>query len=236
MLVCKDVFMKAYILFLIFIMLCSGCIISPKNDGDAGSYTVSVREDTIYSFQGGGGIFVLHLEPESDFEGDVGVSVYANNKFNSTIYNTNLTREKPTCEIVVKPVNNMKTGEYPVSVICRHADKSKTVFLNVVVQTHRAPVTTPPELPSTFIEWLGINCPELNIDENQSWFGFYATNSIPGAPAKKIFLCPEWEIYLKTISYPPFTIAYSLRKRYEYRIEKIIEEKNGSFQIVNNGN
>jgi hypothetical protein len=63
--------MKLSFFSLLPVVLFFGCITSPGHDSDSGAYTVSIRENTVYSFRGGGGIFVLNLEPESDFEGDV---------------------------------------------------------------------------------------------------------------------------------------------------------------------
>lgn len=220
---------KDHIYFIILLLL-PCCIFD--SDHDAGSYSISVREYEIYTQQGGRGIFVLGIEPGGDFEGDVDVSVCTYTYLNCH-YNYTLTPEKPVCEIMIKPEYFIEAKEYPVIVHFKHGDKTKKISLKVIVQKNREPFDGGSTYLDIFLGWAEKKYPELPVDINQGWSGFFANNSsLDGGSGKMIYLCDDWELSVELMSYPPFTTTYSLRKRSEYDIKMVVNETHEIFQVV----
>jgi hypothetical protein len=127
----------------------------------------------------------------------------------------------------------MKAGEYPVSVIHRHNGRSKAIALTAIVQVPEPYWATPPQWPADYFVWLENNYPDVNVDSQKGWFGFYSVNFIPdGTPNNRVFLCEEWELNIAKMGYPFFSSIYYLRKRNQYSAEIIIEETKGIFETA----
>ena len=105
-------------------------IIDPV-ENDMGDYTLVSKFDSIRSYPLGGGNFVLYIQPDASFKGEVKFSIEADPKLNATLNKTTLTSKNNVIELTINPVASVDIKDYPITVKATHNNIEKKKYLNV---------------------------------------------------------------------------------------------------------
>ncbi|MEI6090656.1 MAG: hypothetical protein WCR42_09410 [bacterium] len=92
---------------------------------DAGNYQIIPKYDSVRTYAGGGGIYVVRISPSAGFEGTVKLKLEADPKLNALLMKTTLTKNDTIAEIVIKPSSAIEIKAYTFNLVCSHANSEK---------------------------------------------------------------------------------------------------------------
>ncbi len=219
-----------FVLIAWLLTVMAGCLFSDSKNGgssggrDRGSYSLAVSQTSCVTYPGGGGIFLIQLLPDSLFAGDVRLNLTAAPELNAELYRESIDRDKPVSEIVVKPDSTMAMGDYALNLSHAHGDTSAAVEFTVKLDEGdyrglypRGHLTD--ILPEEFLVWMVENYPELEIEDEDSWYRYC------NRPYNSwTYVSTEW--HLGTIWYlslPSRTKHFMLRRRGDYKRMVVLE-------------
>jgi hypothetical protein len=79
---------------------------------DVGSFTFEAKYDSIRAYGGGGGVFIVRIDPGPDFQGEVTLSVKADKKMRAELTRKSLTSANPVTELLIKPTRSVDSDFY----------------------------------------------------------------------------------------------------------------------------
>ena len=195
---------------------------------DKGNYVLEADPDSLVSYSGGGGLFVLSLVPGQTFDGKVVLSLVADPRLNAELRTTILTRNNPVTDVTIRPDTLTPPTIFNIAVLALHAGVADTIHLGVSTLVDASPWGELEDKGGTyaalrreeFVEWLQSAHPELGIRVGQDWFGY---NRQPGnwegdlyvGGGIWVFLNPIWEMQIRSIVIPRSPFWMLLRKRDE---------------------
>lgn len=100
---------------------------------DKGEFTLSAKYKFIRSYPDGGGIFVISIATNSEFEGLVQLSVESDNYIDAELSKTELTISDKIADILIKPSKNSSIDTHKVIVKAKHSGIEKRLELFVDV-------------------------------------------------------------------------------------------------------
>ena len=133
--------MKLVPLLLLAVVI-AGCPWIPPNDPtqpDQGSYALAATYDSIRSYPGGGGIYVLRLTPLVGFQGTVQLRVEADSSLGASVTMRSLIASRKIAEVLLAPKADAVPGRYTVTVISTHAGAERRLRLLVNVMEWTGP-------------------------------------------------------------------------------------------------
>ena len=102
--------------------------VSPPT-GDSGDYLLTSTYDSIRSYPGGGGIFLVHMEPDTAFSGTIRLRRDCDVSLKATHSKTVLTASDNVVELLLSPSGSISTARYPITVVATHAKQEKRLDL-----------------------------------------------------------------------------------------------------------
>ncbi|HPI20021.1 MAG TPA: hypothetical protein PKY56_06580 [Candidatus Kapabacteria bacterium] len=103
--------------------------ISPNDD--KGSFELSAKYESIKSYPGGGGIFILNITPGVDFSGSVKIKLNTDSVLNAKLVNTVLNNANQLTEILIQPTEGAEVKNYSIEIIATHSGIEKKTSVNV---------------------------------------------------------------------------------------------------------
>jgi hypothetical protein len=155
-----SVSIKAMILF--FSILILGCEKDNPIEPDDGDYTLSVKYDSIRSYPGGGGIFVLSVKTDTGFTGIIKLSLQADIRLNAEFTESELDNVKGISNIELAPAADLAPGTYPIRLTARHNGMEKIKELKVIVYEWDGNIVDALDKLLPFKSWLQANKPQYN--------------------------------------------------------------------------
>jgi hypothetical protein len=134
--------MKSYLkflidpMFIVFIGLTMSCSreiddsVIPENKGD---YTLNTKYDSIRSYPGGGGLFIIYITPAYDFSGAVSLSLLADPLLHASLSKETLTQTNYGAEIIINPDANISLTSYKIDVIATNGKYEHRIKLKVQI-------------------------------------------------------------------------------------------------------
>jgi len=134
------VFIKYIFVFIILITITTSCSekksVNPNAEDsskiteDSGAYTLEAEPAAVYSYCGGGGLFILSMEPGDNFGGDVQLTIDASPGLNAKLTTDLLSLDEKIAEIEIYPDSSLALGVYTFKVISEHAGvlKMNSIF------------------------------------------------------------------------------------------------------------
>lgn len=199
--------MKSFPVFAVLLILC-GCtkeedaIIAPHTVRR--DFTVAVPYDTIRSYPGGGGLFLITMTPEAECRWETRVRVEAAAGLHATVQPATLTAADEAVEVLLRPSEALADGYYALDVIAEHegAEKRLRLYANVM------PWSPPDDAEvlrrlETFRAWCTARDPAMAAAFEAPEF-IYNTYPEILIVEHNTILTPEWEIRLcKHVMIPP---------------------------------
>ncbi|MBN1697928.1 MAG: dockerin type I repeat-containing protein [Spirochaetales bacterium] len=160
------------------------------------SFSLRAKYTSIRSYPGGGGIFIIALEPETNFTGDVTVSFRAEDTLHASLDRNTLDRENRVAELTISPSLSTRIGEYAIDVQAADSVMTKNTGLSVDVMSWETgdPADALVKLLN-FQQWLDENAPGLNLNLDMKWT-YYKTYPETLIVEHWTFLDNTWEIRL----------------------------------------
>jgi len=216
------VIMKYAFVLIILITITSGCsekkIVNPNAEDsskiteDSGTYTLEAEPAAVQSYCGGGGLFILSMEPDENFGGDVQLSLNASPGLNAKLTTDLLSLDEKIAEIEIYPDSSLALGVYTFKVISEHATVKNELELSVEIVVF-GPFGSPDSKYIEFIEWVESTYP-IVFKDGEKWFSFFKYPAYDGA-STWVYLSPSFEINISPLLAPPFPTRYLLRNRGE---------------------
>jgi hypothetical protein len=100
---------------------------------DHGTYALIARYDTIRSYPGGGGLFLLAFQPDSAFGGTVRLHIECDPLLQPQLSSSALSRTDSVLEILLAPGASILPDRYPVTVVAAHNGVERRLSLAVTV-------------------------------------------------------------------------------------------------------
>jgi len=230
------VFMKYASVAIIFITITAGCSekksVNPNAEDsskiteDTGTYTLESEPTAVQSYCGGGGIFILSMEPGDNFGGDVQLTLDANQSLNAKLTADLLSLDRKVTEIEIYPDSTLALGFYPFKVISENAGVKNELDLSVEIRVFGS--FSPPYLKYIeFRDWVEITYPIVFYDGGKL-FPFFKCPDYDGA-STWIILSPTFEITIILKTTPLFPAYYLLRKRGEVTPLLVAKKIDGEF-------
>ena len=159
-----------------------------------GGFDLEVKYDSIGSYPGGGGVYLIRLIPEVTLNGDVQLTVDASNVLGAELRTPVLSAQSPIGELTIEPkCRAPKELQYFITVTAANKSMQRTVELevNTVPWLHLTP-----EwgwwTKATFDSWLTTAHPELGDMSAMDWKMYFTYPGIVGAE-HWTFLNEDWE-------------------------------------------
>jgi hypothetical protein len=116
----------------VLIVAVTGCndeVVNPINPENCGDFELKASYDSIRSCQGGGGSFVLYINPGKDFRGTINLSLQSDHCLHAILSKSTLCRADSVCEILIKPDTLTSVSSYLLEVTASNAMFSHTIHL-----------------------------------------------------------------------------------------------------------
>lgn len=189
--------MKRIISLVLIMVLCLSLGVASK--GLAQTFEFGAKYNYIRSCPGGGGIFLVSIEPNSAFTGKVFLNIIAPYSLNAELNKDVLDMGSPVAEIRVSPSENISSGKYNIGVAAVHVvglyvQNVERIKLEVEVFDWESTVSRNlSQKRDLFIEWLETEHPEFGIFPKQKYDAY---NTYPELIIVEhgTFLSSEWEI------------------------------------------
>jgi len=194
---------------------------------DRGQYVLESDPDSLVSYGGGGGIFILSMIPDGNFEGQVALSLVAEPALNARLSTESLTRYRTIAEVDIRPDTLIAPAIYWIEVIAMHASATDTYKLGVSTLVDGAYwfelINVSGGMVSSrddFILLLQSERPELGIATGLTWFAYAEKlggwdGSLWAGSSTWVSVNPKWEMRVRRIVIPRSPTWFLLRRRGE---------------------
>ncbi|MFH1049298.1 MAG: hypothetical protein V1779_00045 [bacterium] len=98
---------------------------------DKGEFELNAKYQTIKSFPGGGGIFVISISTGADFAGSVKLSIESESDIETKLNKTELTDKDSVADIIISPSLNSTPDTHSIIVKAQHNGKEQQLKLYV---------------------------------------------------------------------------------------------------------
>jgi hypothetical protein len=120
----------------ILMMLFAACSDEHSNNNapetsDAGSYTLSAAYDSIRSYPGGGGVFLVSFKPDTAFQGTIRLTLECDPALAPSLSAATVRASDSVVEILLAPSSAIMPGLYPVTVVATHGGFERRLQLAV---------------------------------------------------------------------------------------------------------
>ena len=226
-------------LFSAVMILNSGCNQIDAGTGpdapDGGNYVLAATYDSIRSFPGGGGIFVICMKPAKDFAGTVQLSLEADTRLKAELSLAKLHATDTATEILIHPDVNAAIGSYEITVVASHEGKDQKLKVRANLMEWQPPVfETALTKLDAFRTWLGSQNPAyLEVFNPQtSVYGTYPQILIV---EHYTFITPRYEIRLcYHVMIPPYDWSMIRVRRRTSPVAELAarRESDGNISII----
>jgi hypothetical protein len=184
---------------IILIIILAGCTndkgVSPR-PLDSGSFTIEARYSKIRSYRGGGGVFIVHMEPDDNFTGDIELSVMADSALNARLSTDMLNRQTRIAEITIRPGQSIEIKAHVIELAVIHSDSTRMLIFDVeLYQWTSGNVGDAIAKRNEILAWLDDEHPEYDDLSTQEWFAYFTYPEI-WVVEHWTFLNLEWEMRL----------------------------------------
>lgn len=129
--------------------------------------------DSIRSCPSCGGVFIISLSDNLSGSENIQLSVEASSDLNTSLTKTVINKESPITEVVIKPNENIQTGNYIIKLNAFDEDYNTTINLFVTVYDWSSEINENSlNKKEEYISWLQDNFPELEINPASQWFAY----------------------------------------------------------------
>jgi len=172
------------------------CSPTPLPTPGQNSYSLQSEYSQIRSYPGGGGIFIIYIEPEISFSGEVHLSIAADQGLNASLNGQILDSVTTVSELTIFPDSTITTALYIIEINAMHGDDEQSIRLETDVMDWETgdPGTYLGELYK-FDQWLQENRPDLDLSLYTDWT-LYHTYPQTLIVEHLTFLDDDWEIRL----------------------------------------
>jgi hypothetical protein len=214
------------ILFLVMVCASMLVMLSCSSDSDKvynyeaslGDFQLELAADTIGSYPGGGGVFIIRLDPDSIFNNTVLISVTADTALHSELTDTTISNSYPITELAIAPGTiDIDTFQIVLTGTCDTLVRTET--LTVVMYADPGPV--PQEFldaRDAIITWVVANYPEHGSLGGQNFSAYKATLGIIYGGTSWAFLSDTWQLRVSrpVVPDPPYTMYLRYRGEWDY--------------------
>jgi hypothetical protein len=202
---------------------------------EQGDYSITAPYDSIRTYPGGGGLFLVSLRPAPDYAGDTRLRIEAPPLLHATVRPSVLTATDTVAEILLRPEATLAIDRHAVTVIAEHAGSERRLHLSVI-----ALVWSPPDSAAVlqrieaFRAWCAARDPALAAAFAVPEF-IYNTYPEILIVEHHTILAPAWEVRLCAhVMIPPWDWS-KLRLRRRGSIEPLLaaqRESDGSIREI----
>lgn len=188
---------------------------APEMAAAMGDFTLATDGLTLRSYPGGGGVFVVALEPSEDFAGSVRLSLAAATVLHAELNREILEPDSCVAEVVLHPERGASLGMYDLKLVATHGLQADTVTLTVDVIDWSQVEEPGWELDklNDFLPWLHDTHPEIGDLSGQQWFRYITRPQIL-VVEHWTFLSRDWELRLSFhVMIPPYDWSRLLVRR-----------------------
>ncbi len=173
----------------------AGCAGPTGPDDTEASFALTAVYDSIRSYPGGGGIFLVRLDPEDAFAGEVVLSLAAPDRLRAEVARDTLSDGHPTAELIVRPEATISSGHFKVTLTGTQGEQRVKLPLDVeIVDWLVEGLSEHATLEKNrFVSWLADQDPALAALGSQQWWGFQTYPEML-VVEHWTFLSPEWEM------------------------------------------
>ncbi|MGA2296804.1 MAG: hypothetical protein ABSG15_04560 [FCB group bacterium] len=100
---------------------------------DKGGYTILAKNNSIKTFQNGGGTFIVKMTPDSAFSGRVKLMLSSDNVLKADLSKSELKANDSIFDVTLSPLNKIKTGVYNLMLFASHNGMYKTIEFKVEI-------------------------------------------------------------------------------------------------------
>jgi len=177
----------------------SADVIEPKDAGSSG-FELKAKYTYIRSHLGGGGVFVIRLNPDVDFTGDVRLQLVADPVLNARLDRATVNAASDIAELSIRPTASVNAGTYQIDVVGCHVsdvvspDSYQTVSLEVEIIPWGIPDPRYAVIKrDPLVEWIEDTHPEFGSFSGMQWYPYI---TYPGILVVEhwTFLNDDWEM------------------------------------------
>lgn len=214
--------MKRRIGLVVLMILCVSLTVAsrPVACETVRAFELKATYNYIRSYPNGGGIFVVYIEPASDFTGTVFLNLVAPARLNAKLKSQVLNRGALVTEITVEPSSTIRPGTKYIKLAAVHVDGlyvQSVQRMQLQVEIFEWEACDNPNLDEKrdlFIQWLEQKHPEFGLFLNQE-YRYYITYPEILIVEHGTYLNAEWEIRVcDHVMVPPYDWSMiCIRKR-----------------------
>jgi hypothetical protein len=172
------------------------CSPNPEPTPFQNSYSLHTKYSSIRSYPVGGGIFIIYIEPQINFSGNVSLTVTADPLLNASLNRQVLDENNTVSELTIFPDSRIELALYRITIDAVHDEDNKNIIVEADVMSWETGDTTEYNAHLyTFNQWLQDNRPDLNLSLYNTWT-LYRTYPQTLIVEHITFLNDEWEIRL----------------------------------------
>lgn len=213
------------------------------NDTRCPNFKLNAKYRDIMSCPGGGGVFIVKLDAEDDFDGDVPLWLDADALLDARLHTAVLNVESDIAEISIRPSLSIVPGIHTVTVhaapprscVAITADMYRTIQLEVEIVNWGAPDPRFAEMKRDVLtDWLVENHPKYSSILSQDWYPYLTYPSIL-VVEHWTFLSDDWELRIcYHVMIPPYDWSMlMLRRRGNWDADIAIKrEADGSGYVI----
>lgn len=131
-----------------------------KPNFDKGDYSLSVKYDSIRIYNGGGGVFLFSISPNSEFRGRVKLSVEANSLLAPKLFKNELSASDTVGEITLAPSGILGDEVYFIKLKLEHNNQTKEYVFRVHSYNWGGNYEDAIQKLELFKSWIEVNRPE----------------------------------------------------------------------------
>ena len=134
---------------------------NPVNPVDT-DFGISAKYDSIRSYPGGGGIFVIKFLPSKVFTGKAQVRIEANSRFNAHLNKSELSSADSVFDVTISPSTSIETGIYYIKLIVTKNKSEISKILKVTVYDWGENIEDANQKFLQFKPWIDKNMSQLS--------------------------------------------------------------------------
>jgi len=205
-------------LLLIFISCSSNSDRIYEYEADLGDFELERSADSVKSYPGGGGVFIIKLDPDSVFNNSVSISINADEVLNADLTELTISNGHPITEISIQP-GTTENETFPITVTGTCESLIKTVDLTVLMYDAVG------DVPQQFIDardeiigWVVTHHPEHSELDAMEFSSYKTSLGAVYGSTNWEFLNDTWHLRLAipTSIDPPATMYLRYRGEWDY--------------------
>lgn len=136
------------------------------------SFVLESKFDSIRSCPGGGGLFILRLQNTKNQTDSINLQLKYDDKLNAALTKNQILIDRTVFEVLIEPEGDISVSDFQIIIKGKRNVYSDSLILHVETFDWNDPEELG-EIANTkkteFVNWLNINYPEINIDNQMEW-------------------------------------------------------------------